>query len=169
MKHYDELDWKLYKKNLINDDLRSKMEEHLYSCYDCLNTFLDLIDDDEIDAASDIVPKDFTDNIILELNKNKISKIEDRIGEEKKNTPSHTFNKKKFLAQYIAVASVAIVLTATGTFSEIALAMPVVSEKVVEIENKDSLGKRFLDYSDELQESILNKIDDIFKLLDKER
>ena len=49
MKHYSREQWVLYKTGRIPEE--NAFEEHLRECDGCLETFLSLIDEQEIDRA----------------------------------------------------------------------------------------------------------------------
>ena len=67
MKHYDQVEWSLYKNNLLDEKIYEAMEEHLYECDQCLDTFLSLIDENEIEEAGKIVSEGFTDNLMINM------------------------------------------------------------------------------------------------------
>ena len=67
MKHYDHIEWILYKKKLFPEEKMLKMEEHLYSCDRCLETFLSLVDNEEIDKANKDLSIDFTDQVMAKI------------------------------------------------------------------------------------------------------
>ena len=114
MKHYDEFEWELYKKDLLDGELKRSMEEHLFSCEECMDYFLSLIDEEEIDQASRFVPEDFT------------IKLMDRIDDldEKSNRIINLDEKRKnkkqvrgLFTNYVAAACLTIALTAGGVFN----------------------------------------------------
>ena len=127
MKHYDQVEWSLYKKNLLNEKIHQVMEEHLYECDQCLDIFLSLIDENEIEEAGDIISKEFTDDLMMNI---------------KKLTP---INKKKaikpklpqdFFIYYTAVASVTILLTAGGVFGKLVESVPEITANISSQEEK---------------------------------
>lgn len=147
MKHYDHIEWILYKKNLLDNNIYEKMENHLYECDDCLDIFLSLIDDEEIKIAEHIIPENFTPNIMDEI-KN-IRPLKKKIKRAKKK-PQIT---NDFFIYYTAVASVAIILTAGGFFGKLVDSVPQITVKVSAQENK-IMGNAIY----ELSERITNKI-----------
>lgn len=112
MKHYDYVEWALYKNNLLDRKLHEEMEEHLYLCDECMEIFLSLIDEDEIKKAEDLISEEFTLQVMDNI-KN-ISPMR-RPVKEKGNHKS----SKDFFLYYVAVASVAVILTAGGAFGKI--------------------------------------------------
>lgn len=127
MKHYDQVEWSLYKRNLLDDKIYEVMEEHLYECDQCLNIFLSLIDENEIEEVGKVISEDFTDNIMMNI---------------KNLTP---INKKKakrsklpqdFFIYYTAVASVTILLTAGGVFGKLVESVPQITANISIQEDK---------------------------------
>lgn len=127
MKHYDQVEWSLYKNNLLDNKIYEEMEEHLYQCDECMNIFISLIDEKEINQAGFIVPEDFTDKVIDSL-KN-IRPLKKKI--ERKSKVSNDF-----FIYYTAVASVAIILTAGGFFSKLVDSVPQITANISVQENK---------------------------------
>ena len=121
MKHYDQVEWSLYKNNLLDEKIYEAMEEHLYECDQCLDTFLSLIDENEIEEAGKIVSEGFTDNLMINI---------------KGLTPINKQMKRKsrlpqdFFIYYTAVASVTILLTAGGVFSKLVETVPQISANI---------------------------------------
>ena len=121
MKHYDQVEWALYKKNLLNEKIHEVMGEHLYECDQCLNIFLSLIDENEIEEAGKIISQDFTDDLIMNV---------------KGLTPINKNIKRKpklpqdFFIYYTAVASVTILLTAGGVFGKLVESVPQITANI---------------------------------------
>lgn len=121
MKHYDQVEWSLYKNNLLDEKIYEAMEEHLYECDQCLDTFLSLIDENEIEEAGKIVSEGFTDNLMINI---------------KGLTPINKQMKRKsrlpqdFFIYYTAVASVTILLTAGGVFGKLVESVPQISANI---------------------------------------
>jgi len=124
MKHYDYVEWVLYKKELLDDEIYNEMEEHLFLCDTCMEIFLSLIDEAEIEKVGDILPTDFTDKAMNNI-KNIIPM--------KKRTKKKVSND--FFIYYAAVASVAIILTAGGFFEKMLDTVPYISANISSQEN----------------------------------
>ncbi|MDR7869404.1 MAG: hypothetical protein RIN55_01000 [Tissierellaceae bacterium] len=121
MKHYDYVEWLLYKTKSLSSEQLDEMEEHLYNCDICMDIFLSLIDEEELILASEVVPDDFTSNVMESISKNKVKII------EPKNT------KKAFNYQfmyYVAVASVTIFLTFGGFYTNLVDAVPKINKSI---------------------------------------
>lgn len=125
MKHYDYVEWVLYKNKLLDDEIYKEMEEHLLQCNDCMDIFLSLIDEIDLENAKTIIPIDFTDKVIKNI-KN-IRPITKPIRKKKANN---------FFMYYVAVASITILLTAGGFFEKMIDTVPHISVDLSEEANK---------------------------------
>ncbi len=134
MKHYDYVDWVLYKKDLLDTGIKEEMEDHLYGCDQCMEIFLSLIDQEEIKVAQSYGPKNF--------NKKVLRKIK-------------TSSFKDFFIYYAAVASVAIILTASGSFGKIVGMVPQIDKTI-----KESTVKYQANIVYSFSETITNKTSD---------
>lgn len=115
MKHYDYVEWLLYKNKALSTEMLEEMEEHLYNCDICMDIFLSLIDEKEVEDVRNIMPDDFTVKVINNISKTKVKRFESK--------PT----KKVFNIQfgyYAAVASVTIVLTLGGFYTNLVDAVP---------------------------------------------
>lgn len=130
MKHYDFVEWLIYKNNALPDDMHDEMQEHLSNCDICMDIFLSLIDEKEILSAGNIIPKDFNDKVINEISKNKI-----RVLKPKDN--KKTFNYQ--FGYYVAVASVTIILTFSGLYTNLVDTVPRIT-KSIEVSESKSLN-----------------------------
>lgn len=124
MKHYDYMEWFFYKEKHVSDEKYVEMEEHLYSCDKCMNTFLSLIDGDEITRAEDMLSSDFTSNVMKNIQK---VKYKPKIQEKKSVTTFMTG-----FGYYVAAAAVVIMLTWGGFFSGLVDVMPKIAETTIE-------------------------------------
>ena len=143
MKHYDPVEWVLYKKNLLDDRIYEEMQDHLYLCDDCMETFLSLIDEEEISQAELIVAEDFTDKLMDGLG---------NIRPLKKKTKKKTKINNDFFIYYTAVASVAIILTAGGFFGGLVDSVPEITVNIPIQENRVKTNAIY-----ELSEKITNR------------
>lgn len=130
MKHYDYVEWLLYKNKALPEDKQTEMEEHLYSCDICMNIFLSLIDEKDMEAAESIIPIDFTQNTIKNISKSKVKKLEQKTS--KKSIPYQ-------LGYYVAVASVTIVLTMGGFYTGLVDSVPRITASVETFEIKSNV------------------------------
>ena len=125
MKHYDYVEWVLYKNELLDDEIYNEMEEHLFLCDSCMEIFLQLIDEEEMEKVENLVPIDFTNKVMNNIKD--ISPIKRRIKKKVSND---------FFIYYAAVASVAIILTAGGLFDKMVDTVPYIATNISSGENK---------------------------------
>jgi hypothetical protein len=133
MKHYDYMEWFFYKEKHISDEKYREMEEHLYSCDECMNTFLSLIDDDEINRADKLISSDFTKNVL-----NNIQTVKYKPKDQMKKSATTFVNG---FGYYVAAAAVVILLTWTGFFSGLVDMVPKIAESTIEkqVNNKPNI------------------------------
>lgn len=132
MKHYDYVEWLFYKKNMFAIEKQDEMEEHLFNCDECMEIFLSLIDEEEINEASNIVPEDFNKNIMMKISNTKVKKIV-----ATKKPVKYPFG------YFVAVASVTIVLTLGGFYTNLVDAVPNISASVNMLEKHDKPNRIF--------------------------
>ncbi|WP_026895949.1 hypothetical protein [Clostridiisalibacter paucivorans] len=124
MKHYDNMDWFLYKEKLLPKGILEEMEQHLMKCNHCMDIFLNTIDTNEIEDASNILSNDFSDNIVDKISSKKIKRK----------------NVKHLFGYYVAVACVTMILVASGFFTKLPHTIPQIAESAIstnEIQEKN--------------------------------
>ncbi|WP_245350020.1 hypothetical protein [Cytobacillus eiseniae] len=109
--HYSEQEWMKYVKNELAKDVREEFEHHLYSCDQCLDTYLLAVEAEEA-----LLPKisnevDFTDLVMTQITKTKVEKHK---AEEKKKRFYHSS-----IFHYSIAAAMTILLMTTGVFQSI--------------------------------------------------
>ncbi len=125
MKHYDYVEWLLYKTKSLPIKKLDEMEEHLYNCDICMDIFLSLIGEEEVELASEIVAENFASDLMNSISKNKIKAIEAKM-------TKRPFNYQ--FMYYVAVASVTIFLTMGGFYTGLVDAVPKISESIYSVE-----------------------------------
>lgn len=141
MKHYDYIEWLLYKNEMLSKEKLEEMEQHLYNCNTCMEIFLSLIDEKEEERVGEIISDDFT------------SKITNSIPKLKHDKPKAKQVKKAFNYQfgyYAAVASVTIILTLGGFYADLIDAVPKLSAS---IEITEKRTNRIAIFSDSIVDS----------------
>lgn len=139
MKHYDIEKIKLYKNNLLSEKESNLIEEHIYSCDECLDVYLSLIEEGDyltdtfVDGFSnEILDKSYIKNELLDINEKEIGIVSGEtlsiVKNEKevsalvkveKNEIQKNKHKveKNFFIKYIAVAASIVLLTFSGQFT----------------------------------------------------
>lgn len=141
MEHYDYVEWILYKKGLLDTEIQEKMEEHLTLCDKCMEIFLSLIDEEDLDIAKNFIPKDFNEKMLKTIGNIRPISIN-----------KHRVRKSDFLLYYTAVASVVIIFTASGFFTRIIDNVPnIKADKYI----SDASNRRNILY--DFSEQITNK------------
>lgn len=110
MKHFNEKEWQLFKRDEYPAEESQLMEEHLQKCPKCMDTFLNSIDEEEVLKAQKTIPTDFTHTVIKMIN-----------SERKTPMPPQKSSRwvkksQNLLAYYTAAAVLTIALMGGGAF-----------------------------------------------------
>jgi hypothetical protein len=122
MKHYTYDEWLQYVNDEINENSRQELEDHLYSCDQCLNQYLMAMEANEssLPILSDM--SEFTDSVMAEVSKQKIvvpdTKNDTKNDAKTKMTPKPFYQQAAF--HYLLAAAATILLTFTGAFQSLA-------------------------------------------------
>lgn len=128
MRHFSEEEWVLYKNHQLDVEKTLQMENHLAKCDHCLDTFLSLIDDEEIAQAEKDISSDFTDRLVFKI-------------KEQKPVRKHRWEKKKNLfIYYMAASIVTLVLMNGGLFRNMIEIHPEIFNTSQRIEHKESMN-----------------------------
>lgn len=139
MKHYTYDEWLQYVNNDINEKTKEELEEHLYSCDQCLNHYLIAMEANESSLPILSNMSSFTDSVMAEVSKQKTelqSAWLDRKQDQEPSTPlvktesmtkkaeSNKKTKRPFYQQaafhYLLAATATILLTFSGVFQSLA-------------------------------------------------
>ncbi|MEN8906730.1 MAG: hypothetical protein ABF289_12305 [Clostridiales bacterium] len=107
--HYNLEKWEQYFYENLNDIEMTDMEEHILRCEECLNKYISIVEGNSINALESIDSSAFTENILY--------KIEREDLHEKNIKQNFTKGRKKLFIQYIAAATITLLLTFNGYFS----------------------------------------------------
>jgi hypothetical protein len=130
MKHYTYDEWLQYVKNDINEKTKEELEEHLYSCDQCLNQYLLAMEANESSLPILSNMSSFTDLVMAEVSKQK-TVVPDTV-RNLNNMPivpsvpdTKTKSKKRPFYQqavfhYLLAAAATILLTFSGVFQSLA-------------------------------------------------
>lgn len=151
MKHYDDVEWLLYKNKALSDEIINEMEDHLYNCEACMDTFLSLIDEQEEALVEEIVPVDFTVKILENISKTKVIKYKPKSARKSMNNQ---------IGYYAAVASVTIFLTFTGFYTNLVDAVPKIAQSIQEVKVRESL-------IDNVSNRIINSTSDLLMSIEE--
>lgn len=141
MNHYDYAEWLLYKNKALSNNKMKEMEDHLYNCQTCLDTFLSLINDQEEVLVKDVVPSNFASKVLEIVSESKLVKLKTK----KVNKPiNYQFG------YYTAVAFVTIILTLGGFYTNLVDSVPKITASIQEVQIRQNL---IADFSDRIIDS----------------
>jgi hypothetical protein len=122
MKHFTIDEWLQYVRNEINENLRDEFEEHLYTCDQCLDYYLQAVEENESSFPILSSEGSFTDLVMGEVTKTKQLKV---AASNKSKSQPKTNAKKPFYQQavfhYLLAAVATLMLTFTGAFHSLAV------------------------------------------------
>lgn len=107
MKHPVFEEWLKYVKNEISDDVRQAYDDHLYSCDECLQSYLQAISELENELPVLSNADTFTDSIMAEITTSK------------PNTKNKVPFYQKTVFHYTIAAAITILFMTSGVFQSI--------------------------------------------------
>lgn len=114
MMHYSEQEWMKYVKNELDKDVREEYENHLYSCDQCLESYLMAVEAEEAVLPMISNESAFTDLVMAQIADIKMETIQKpKAGQKKKSIYQSSF------FHYSIAAAVTILLMTTGVFQSI--------------------------------------------------
>ncbi|MED3574046.1 hypothetical protein ACTHO0_26055 [Cytobacillus praedii] len=114
MMHYSEQEWMKYVKNELDKDVREEYENHLYSCDQCLESYLMAVEAEEAELPMISNEADFTTLVMAQIADVKMETAQKPlIGKKKKSIYQSSF------FHYSIAAAVTILLMTTGVFQSI--------------------------------------------------
>ncbi|KOP71273.1 hypothetical protein ACFFHH_05135 [Cytobacillus solani] len=114
MMHYSEQEWMKYVKNELDKDVREDYENHLYSCDQCLESYLMAVEAEEDELPIISNGADFTDLVMAQIADVKMEIAQKpQTGQKKKSIYQSAF------FHYSIAAAVTILLMTTGVFQSI--------------------------------------------------
>ncbi len=113
MKHYSYEEWMTYVKNEVDKAERESFEDHLYSCDQCLDCYLQAVAEVENELPVIENEADFTNVVMAQIAESKQPKIPTI--KEKRKTPFY----QTAIFHYSIAAAMTILLMTTGVFQSI--------------------------------------------------
>lgn len=107
MKHPVYQEWLKYVKNELSDDVREGYDDHLYSCDECLQSYLQALSEFENELPALSNADTFTDSIMAEISANK--------PKNNKHAPFY----QKTIFHYTIAAAITILFMTSGVFQSI--------------------------------------------------
>lgn len=126
MTHFPYEEWEKYIKNELNEDVREKLEDHLYSCDQCLDIYLQAVTEHENELPIISIESDFTDRIMTEIGKMKEAEPDLEPARKAGQPIPIDEGRKKAkpfydtaVFHYFLAAAMTLLLMATGVFQSI--------------------------------------------------
>jgi hypothetical protein len=145
MRHFLKEDWLLFSQHLLDGQREIEMEKHLENCNDCLEIYIQTIE--EMPAYE--YSQNLTQVIMQQIPK-------------KKN-----YNKNKMLFEYFVAASITLFLMTSGVFQFISNAIPSTTTKFLRAEDNVK-NMEFIRRPDHLTQNAFSFLDAINNNLFKE-
>lgn len=117
MKHITNDQWRKYINDELHENVREQYESHLYSCDQCLDLYLELIEKNSASLPEFSYDSTFTDvimNQVIESNK--------QMKDEDHHIKIHSNQKKiqqKTFIHYVLAVAMTFVLMSTGVFQQL--------------------------------------------------
>lgn len=113
MKHIPYENWLQYVEDTLDEETRTQYENHMYSCDQCLELYLEAVENSPIQMPVLSSDSSFTDSIMTQLKEST----------KEKPKPAHQRKPKSFRKQtmihYIVAAAMTLLLMSTGIFSQL--------------------------------------------------
>lgn len=110
MIHYTQQEWIDFNQHNLPEEIELKMEQHLQTCNSCMDLWLGLITEAEIDVAAVIVPDDFSRSTMnhIQAQANSVAPLS-----------SNRSKRRRLLAYYTAAAAITLMLVSGGVFQTV--------------------------------------------------
>jgi anti-sigma factor RsiW len=113
MKHFRYEEWKRYANDELAEADREMYENHLYSCDECLEVYLEAVAETELPPMEN--GSSFTDLVMARISEKAKKTAQPQTSEEKKRRPFY----QSPLFHYSLAAAMTILLMTTGVFQSI--------------------------------------------------
>lgn len=133
MKHYEYKEWLKYVKDELDEKKREELENHLYTCDKCLNTYLQAIEESETAFPTLSDETNFTDWVMNGIEaKTEVPDTKNNVVELEKvpdtkvaiKMDTQAFQKRPFYKQavfhYVLAAAATLLLMFSGAFQSLA-------------------------------------------------
>lgn len=127
-KCYNRTEWLKYKMGEVSVEQEIEMEEHLSNCANCMEEWLSLITQEELDYADSKLSPAFNDIVIARINHGQ-EKIVNTRKLERRNT-----RRKNLLIYYAAAASITLFIMGSGVFTYLIDTGPKISRVAADVQ-----------------------------------
>ncbi|MGG3561933.1 hypothetical protein ABES03_10035 [Neobacillus rhizosphaerae] len=118
MKHYTYDEWLQYVRNEITGKTCEEFENHLYTCDQCLEVYLQAVTANESSLPILSNETSFTDAVMAEVSKKQGMVTDTKLDKQKSNKKKPFYKQAAF--HYLLAAAATILLTFTGAFQSLA-------------------------------------------------
>ncbi|HBQ86902.1 MAG TPA: hypothetical protein DD811_10550 [Syntrophomonas sp.] len=110
MSHYTQQEWIDFKKHRLPEEKQLQMEQHLQVCDSCMDVWLGLMGQEEINAAAEVIPDDFGRKTmqLVRAQSKPVSSLFSKVNK-----------RRRLLAYYTAAAAITLMLVSGGVFQTI--------------------------------------------------
>lgn len=145
MIHISLENWTAYARGALDEETRAEYESHLYSCDQCLELYMQAVEEVESQLPVLSHPSGFTDSVMEELSGHQEVSL-------KKPPQPRKSRKKQALIHYMVAAAMTLCFMATGAFSQFANVMSTIEN--VTAKQDESVITGWLQTSDSLTERL---------------
>ncbi|WP_066299087.1 hypothetical protein [Bacillus sp. FJAT-29937] len=114
MRHYSIEEWMNYVKNEFDQDVREEYENHLYTCDQCLDVYLEAVTAAESELPEMMNDIDFTNSIMAQIAESHPPSVK-AVKKRKESRPFY----QTAIFHYTVAAGMTILLMTTGVFQSI--------------------------------------------------
>ena len=118
MMHYSKEEWTKYVKNEMNEDVREEYENHLYTCDQCLDIYLQVVEEAEYELPEIENDTEFTDLIMAQIAESRPPSTTDWMNRKERKKGSRPYYQTAIF-HYSVAAAMTILLMTTGVFQSI--------------------------------------------------
>ncbi len=119
--HYSQEEWRRFRLNQIGPGLRGEMADHLAECGSCLDTYLSIIEERDLELAEIVLAPHFTDSVMRRVRALKRAPTDAR-------RRGMAFSP---MQNYVLAAAITAVLFGAGWFDALPRAIPLAVEETI--------------------------------------
>ncbi|KMK75285.1 anti-sigma factor family protein [Alkalihalobacillus pseudalcaliphilus] len=158
--HFSKQEWQLYILGEYDETQESKMEDHLYTCDDCLSVYMDLLEQVDVGTTE---PVSFVESIMTKVEPiakahQQLHMKSDMKTNELKSKKKKGASRKQTFLHYILAASLTFILMTSGIFEDIAEGahQEQVEREVVMATKEPAVSERVLDKISQVFDQMIN-------------
>lgn len=145
--HFSPDEWQAFKMKILEPELAAELEAHLQICEDCQEYYLGLIEEADLNAATEMIPVDFTDSLLKKIGPPAPASISVKIRPGKRK-----LDRRSLLAYYVTAAGLTLVLMGGGVFDSMVVKSMQISELCM-LQSQNIESKVSRDWTTQLMEN----------------